>query len=352
MIIVMAEWGHGLMLTHRYKKLEKQLASSTSISVDKSFRTAGHFFAGLFEFFDRKLTVMVVPHSGDKVVNLQTNMFAMVLGFVLVIGVVSSFFVFNKKAWQDRELISSLQSDYRRTSASLDEMRDENNNLMQSAKRFQSALSKSLSLLGIASSGSSQQTPVKTSDLSSLITNEDLASGAIREAADIRQLTAYLEGAVQPIEQIGKLLESQGTLFSDIPSIWPIRGGIGHVSMSFGQGINPINGQWYIHRGLDLSTYRAGDPILVTANGQVVTIAWDGSGYGNYVVIKHKHGLYTLYGHMSRVNVTKGQFVSQGDIIGNIGATGVVTGPHLHYEVHVGSDVVDPIKYITMKTRN
>jgi murein DD-endopeptidase MepM/ murein hydrolase activator NlpD len=348
----MAEWGRGLALTHRYKKLEKQLVSSTSISVGKIFQATGRFFAGLFEFFDRKLTVMVVPHSSNKVVNLQTNMFAMMLGFVLVVGIVSSFFVFNKKAWHDREQISYLQNENHQTRASLDEMRDENNNLMQSAKRFQSALSKSLSLLGIASSNSSSQTPVKTSDLSSLFTSEDLASGAIQETADIRQLTAYLEGAVQPIEQIGKLLESQGALFSDIPSIWPIRGGIGHISMSFGQGINPINGQWYIHKGLDLSTYRAGDPILVTANGQVVTIAWDESGYGNYVVVKHKHGIYTLYGHMNAVYVKKGQFVSQGDVLGVIGATGVVTGPHLHYEVHVGSDVVDPIKYITLKTKN
>jgi murein DD-endopeptidase MepM/ murein hydrolase activator NlpD len=295
---------------------------------------------------------MVVPHSSNKVVNLQTNMFAMALGFILAIGIVSSFFVFNKKAWQDHEQISFLQNENRQTRASLDEMRDENNNLMQSAKRFQSALSKSLSLLGIASSNSSSQTSVKTSDLSSLFTSEDLVSGAIREVSDIRQLTAYLDGSVQPIEQISKLLESQGALFSDIPSVWPISGGIGHISMSFGQGINPINGQWYIHKGLDLSTYRTGDPVIVTANGQVVTIGWDETGYGNYVVVKHKHGLYTLYGHMLRANVSKGQFVSQGDVIGFIGATGIVTGPHLHYEVHIGSDVVDPMKYITMKTKN
>jgi murein DD-endopeptidase MepM/ murein hydrolase activator NlpD len=348
----MAEWGHGLAQTYRYKKLEKQLVSSIGISVSTVFRAFGRFFAALFNFFDRKLTVMVVPHSSSKVVNLQTNMFAMLLGFVLVIGIVSTFFVFNKKALQDHEQISYLQNENRQTLASLDELRDENTNLLQSAKRFQSALSQSLSLLGIASSGLSSQTPIKTSDFSSLFTSEDLASGAIHETADIRQLTAYLEGAVQPIEQIGKLLESQGTLFSDIPSIWPIKGGIGHISMSFGQGINPINGQWYIHKGVDLSTYRTGDPVLVTANGQVVTIAYDSAGYGNYVIVKHKHGIYTLYGHMNAVHVKKGQFVSQGDSIGTIGATGIVTGPHLHYEVHIGSDVVDPMKYITLKTKN
>ena len=144
------------------------------------------------------------------------------------------------------------------------------------------------------------------------------------------------------------MLESQETLFADIPNIWPIRGGIGHVSQPFGQTTHPITGNWYIHKGLDISTWRSGDPILATANGQVVTVAYD-SGFGNYVIIKHKHGIYTRYCHMASTRVKKGQFVSQRDVIGYIGSTGISTGPHLHYEVHIGSDVVDPAKYVNIK---
>ena len=77
------------------------------------------------------------------------------------------------------------------------------------------------------------------SDLSSLFDTKSQVTGSTREATDIRQLNSYLENAVQPIEQIGKMLESQGTLFTDIPNIWPIRGGIGHVSMPFGQIYTP-----------------------------------------------------------------------------------------------------------------
>ena len=87
---------------------------------------------------------------------------------------------------------------------------------------------------------------------------------------------------------------------------------------------------------------------MATANGQVVTCGYDAS-FGNYIVIRHKHGMYTRYAHMSAFRVKKGEYVNQGQIIGNIGNTGVTTGPHLHYEVHIGSDVVDPSKYINVK---
>ena len=210
--------------------------------------------------------------------------------------------------------------------------------------------SQSLSLLGIEQSNTSSSS-VRNNDLTSLFSTEELATGSIREAADIRQLTSYLENAVQPVEQIGKLLETQNSLFHDIPSIWPVRSANLHVSMGFGPMIHPITGQWYIHKGIDLSTWRSGDPIYATASGQIVTVAYD-AGYGNNVIVKHKHGMYTRYAHMNTVSVQKGQFIEQNDRIGTIGNTGVTTGPHLHYEVHIGSDVVDPIKYLNLKVSN
>lgn len=305
----------------------------------------------VFHIFDNKLTVMIVPHAQGKVVNFQTNVFAMVLGIIIALGIVFSFIFFNKNAINSAAEISRLFTENRQTMASLDELRDENNNLLQTAKRFQTSLNQSLSLLGIESQTDTSNAPLANGDLSSLFSTEELSTGSVREAADIRQLTSYLEGAVQPIEQIGKMLETQNSLFSDIPSIWPVRSAQLHVSMGFGPMVHPITGQWYVHKGIDMSTWRSGDPIHVTANGQVVSSFYD-MGYGNNVIIKHKHGIYTRYAHMNTVRVTKGQFVSQNDVIGTIGNTGVTTGPHLHYEVHIGSDVVDPIKYLNIKASN
>lgn len=334
--------------TRQYKKIEKNVVSSFTGVLKSVFVCIGRFFLKIFKVCDSKLTIMVVPHSQSKVVNFQTNVFALIFGTVLIAGIISSFVYFNRQAAGSNAEISRLMNENRQTLASLDELRDENNNLLQTAKRFQSSLSQSLSLLGINQSNSVAKASMNDSDLSSLFDTQENITGSTREVADIRQLNSYLESAVQPIEQIGKMLETQETLFTDIPNIWPLKGGIGHISMQFGQNIHPITGQWYIHKGLDFSTWRTGDPIVATANGQVVTVGYDLS-FGNYVIIKHKHGIYTRYCHMSTTRVKKGEFVSQRQVIGTIGNTGITTGPHLHYEIHIGSDVVDPAKYVNVK---
>lgn len=334
--------------TRHYKKLEKNVVASLLSASRRLLNALCAFFIKVFHICDSKLTIMIVPHSQGKVINFRTNVFALGLGCILVVGVISSFVYFKKHDAGISQELSRSMKENRELLASFDELRDENNDVLQTAKRFKSSLSQTLSLLGINQSNTIAKASVSDSDLNSLFDTQDRAAGSTREVNDMRQLSAYLESAIQPIEQIGKMLESQETLFADIPNIWPVRGGIGHISQPFGQTTHPITGNWYIHKGLDISTWRSGDPILATANGQVVTVTYD-SGFGNYVIIKHKHGIYTRYCHMNSVYVKKGQFISQRDIIGTIGSTGISTGPHLHYEIHIGSDVVDPVKYVNVK---
>ena len=296
----------------------------------------------------RKLTIMVVPHSQKRVVNFQTTVFSLVSFVVIIVGIFASFFWFSRNSLVSAKNIASLEKESRETRASLDSLKDETGNLLRAAQNFQSAFSGTLSVIGLDSNATVAKSSMQNGDLSSLFNVKESATGSVKEIAEIQRLTGYLENSVQPIEEIGKLLDSQNTLFSDIPSLWPIQGGIGHVSMTFGQNRHPFTGQWYIHKGVDLSTYRSGDGILATADGQVVTVEYD-PGFGNYVLIKHKHGFYTRYCHMQSFRVQRGQYVQQGQVIGYIGNTGVSTGPHLHYDVHIGSDVVDPMKYLNIK---
>lgn len=329
------------------KKIEKQVASNVTSGFGHFFKKAGSFFVRIFKIFDSKLTIMIVPHSQSKVINFQTNVFALVLGLLLTIGIITSFFFYNRRSIASNIEISNLMDQNRATLASLDELRDENANLFQAAKRFQTSLSQSLSLLGIEQVKNSTDKTSSNSDLSSLFNSSEMVQGTSREVADVKELTTYLEDAVKPIEQIGKMLKTQQNLFMEIPSICPVKNPNYHISMHFGPNVHPIKGNWYIHKGLDFSTYRSGDPVLATASGQVVTVAFD-SSFGNYIVIKHNHGIYTRYAHLNSCRVTKGEIISQGQVIGTIGNTGTTTGPHLHYEVHIGSDVVDPAKYINI----
>ncbi len=332
----------------RVKKFEKRFANNVTHKTGNFFKSLGAFFVKIFRVFDSKLTIMIVPHSHGKVVNFQTNVFALLLGLLLSIGVISSFFYFNRSSVSSKIEISNLMNQNRETLASLDQLRDENANLFKAAKRFQTSLSQSLSLLGIQQVESKSDASLNNSDLSSLFSTKEITTGSARELADIKELTSYLESAVDPIEQIGKMIKTQQSLFTEIPSICPIKSPNLHVSMAFGPNLHPLNNQWYIHKGIDFSTYRSGDPVMATASGQIVNVGYD-SNYGNFVIIKHNHGIYTRYAHLSTYRVKKGQLVEQGYVIGYVGNTGISTGPHLHYEVHIGSDVVDPAKYVNIK---
>lgn len=122
---------------------------------------------------------------------------------------------------------------------------------------------------------------------------------------------------------------------------WPVNGS---VTSGFGYRIHPIYGTRRLHQGLDISG-GSGTPIAAAKGGTVISAGWRG-GYGNAVVISHGGGITTLYAHQSSMNVSNGQEVSRGDIIGWVGSTGASTGPHLHFEVRVNGSAVDPRPYL------
>ena len=99
-----------------------------------------------------------------------------------------------------------------------------------------------------------------------------------------------------------------------------------------------------MHEGIDIGV-GYGTPIEAAAAGTVVYAGWE-SGYGNFVVIDHGNGLATAYGHQSRIAVSNGESVSQGQVIGYVGCTGHCFGPHLHFEVRINGVAVDPLGYL------
>jgi murein DD-endopeptidase MepM/ murein hydrolase activator NlpD len=117
--------------------------------------------------------------------------------------------------------------------------------------------------------------------------------------------------------------------------IWPVSGPV----------TSPFGMRWgRMHEGIDIGV-GYGTPIHAAASGRVVYSGWM-DGYGNLVAIDHGRGLSTAYGHQSRIVVSNGQTVSQGQVIGYVGCTGHCFGPHLHFEVRINGNPVDPMGYL------
>jgi murein DD-endopeptidase MepM/ murein hydrolase activator NlpD len=334
---------------HEYKRLENSLVEKTKSLVTALARALGGGILSFFRFLARRYTVVLIPHSEKKVYNLHITVFSICCFVLFMAGIIGAFFWYSASYGGAMGVLAGKDGRLKDTQASLDQLRDEITGLLLEARNFEGALSGTLSVLG-ADVKDGRTNLGGSGDLSTFFDIRETPEGMLQEVDGVRRLSSYLASAQEPIREFRKLLDSQSALLTEIPSVWPIKGGIGHISMFFGQNENPFTGQYYIHKGIDISTYRSGDPIVAAADGQVVTIDFDAEGFGNYVIIKHKHGYYTRYAHLQKSTVKIGQRVQQGGVIGNIGNTGLSTGPHLHYEVHIGSDVVDPYKYINIRS--
>lgn len=118
-----------------------------------------------------------------------------------------------------------------------------------------------------------------------------------------------------------------------------------YITSRFGPRTHPVTGEYKNHTGLDIGA--SSGATITAADGGTVVLAGVNGGYGNCVMIDHGNGYTTLYGHMSSIAVSYGQAVSQGDTIGYVGSTGIVTGPHLHFEVLSGGSRIDPEQFFS-----
>ncbi len=151
---------------------------------------------------------------------------------------------------------------------------------------------------------------------------------------DIRVLTPGLD-------DYEELLGRFDGLRSALPQVWPVDG---VLTSPFGYRHSPFGRQWKMHTGLDLGA-PYGTAIYATSDGLVTYADWD-SGHGRTVVVDHGYDVTTRYCHASRFTVAEGDLVAAGDVIALVGSTGMSTGPHLHFELLIDGEKVDPLEYL------
>lgn len=196
----------------------------------------------------------------------------------------------------------------------------------------------------------SDQASLKTSEsqrkksLNALVRQKQLHQKAAKELEDSqRELQKKVK---ELLAQKKKLQETRAGVATPVfPSggrlAWPVKG---EITSRFGTRIHPVFKTKLMHTGIDIRASE-GTPIKAAAPGETLFAGWL-RGYGQVVILDHGRDLTTVYAHLSRINVEEGKIVKGGEIIGNVGSTGVASGPHLHFEVRINGDAKDPLGYL------
>lgn len=171
-----------------------------------------------------------------------------------------------------------------------------------------------------------------------------VSRGGDREAvsaAALEGLRDTLEAKAEELQQLFGAAEEYQHRMDHTPSIWPTQG---RITSKFGYRRSPFTRRQQFHGGIDIANSH-GTPIKATAQGEVVEASMF-SGWGRLVIIDHGYGFKTYYAHLRGFAVSVGDLVTKGQTIGYMGSSGASTGPHLHYEVHVGGEKVNPREYM------
>lgn len=293
----------------------------------------------------KSFTIILVPNARAKLrrFTLSHRLIKSVAATAGLIALTACFLVYRSTriAWQVAELQAIRAENEQLRQANLDYhksvelLKDKINSFRDYTKKLNTIAGiqdpSSIPMVGVGGIGGfSEPTPSDAPEaLSRPLFNE--LSVLKTEAGDIES----------QMKSLASFFENQSMLLASTPSIWPTTG---YLSCGYGWRVDPFTKKNDFHQGLDISS-PMGQQVLAPAGG-VVTLAGPKGGYGNILILDHDFGYQTRYGHLSGFAVKAGQKVKRGQLLGYVGNTGKSTGPHLHYEVWVHSEAVNPIQFI------
>jgi murein DD-endopeptidase MepM/ murein hydrolase activator NlpD len=278
------------------------------------------------KWFKRKVLLSVVTF-GLAVVG---GVFLLNYGFGDPIGLSRNSDLATENAMLKNQL-SELTRKTERIQSDLVQLSDRNNDL-----RLMVALPKVDDATRSASSGGSLLGPEF-----SFLSRE--ASASLTGAGDLlSQLEREVQVQKQSYVEIANRYEANKTLFKHLPAIKPCDGP--YSLNGYGMRIHPVLGVWRMHEGLDIMN-ESGTAVYAPGDATVRFAGVTASGYGRVIELEHGYGYTTLFAHLSEVSVREGRKVKRGELIGRVGRSGLVSGPHLHYEVRLNGRKMNPVDY-------
>jgi murein DD-endopeptidase MepM/ murein hydrolase activator NlpD len=330
----------------QYKKAEKEVADR----IGKRFRIVWSSIRAFVKYVLQKgkqrFTVMLIPHSEKKIFNFQISFFTLIFLSSVLLVVLVGFFVLATHFTSVNEKITEVSEELRTNETTLESMKDKISGFRRVSREFKTEMDGILKVIG---SQAYLATGTGGPIAGEIFQGADEGEPRIqRELTELENMKTLMENSIEPLAEVNKAVSTFKGLLSDTPTLWPLKGTRGIITTRFGWTTSPpIHVQGYLHTGLDLA-WAVGTPIVATANGEVAQVGYS-DDLGNYIQLNHKYGFKTKYAHLVSTTVRKGQRVNRGDTIGYMGNTGLSTGPHLHYEVRLGSEYVDPMNFLSIE---
>lgn len=326
---------------------------------------------------NERISFLIIPHNEKTILNLQLSKFTMAFGaFIFLLVIITSIFATNRQSvikveadhladkdravYNEREL---YRRKYKEMAVQQEQLKKKIRNVLIKAyletenaeifkensfieDRAQEQVDEEakLYLKQVKEKHAKAVKPgiaaVLTNKTEQVIKNDFYYHP---EVVDYRRLNLDIKQTLSALNSIKRFVKERENVQNALPYYWPIAGG--HFTSFYGPRISPFGYSRDFHTGIDLAD-SIGTPIYAAGDGNIMTTGMTG-GYGLMVKVRHPYGFITLYGHMSTIYVRTGQFVKKGQIIGRVGNTGRVTGPHLHYEVRIQDRAIDPLPYLT-----
>lgn len=294
-------------------------------------------------------SIMMIPHDEKRLFSFQISNTVILFFAGVVVLLAGSIYYY-------RTIQNELHSNIQKVSAEdqlLRRQRARYKKVIKEHKKayelYQNRISGFLDLLNGTPDFSVKKDEISQNEVISKLSDKYHLSPAEipEEIPNLMILSKSLKNSKKQMKEIEKILSTRKVLLNDIPTQWPLKGHIGYKTSPFGMRYSPFLGKKTFHTGVDI----AAPPrtvVKAAADGKVI-FAGIKTGYGNTIMIEHKYGFRTLYGHNMYLIAAKGQQVKKGDSIALVGKSGRATGYHVHFELRIFNRPVDPWPYITTK---